>query len=136
MGDSNSKQLVESLDRRAVQLLEGTQRSMSQKLWRRSGDGTFKVAMPADCGGLLAKFHDLCQWLTEMWFGPAHKLKLPRNTQSQTDIHPLLIRGKWVSQDAAELRTIMKDVARRDEEDDLSFGNKITCPPFSEQDTL
>jgi len=86
---------------------------MSQKLWRRSGDGTFAVAMPADCGGPLAEFYDLRQSLTEMSFGErAHKVKLPRNTECQTDIHPLLIRDKWVSQDAAEVRTIMKDVAR------------------------
>jgi len=95
---------------------------MSQKLWRRNGDGTFAVAMPADFGRLLAKFYDLRKSLTEMWFGEhAHKVKLPRNTECQTDIHPFLIRGKghdldspgWVSQYVAEVRTIMKDVTRR-----------------------
>ena len=55
----------------------------------------FAVAMPADFGGPLAKFYDLRQSLTRMWFGErAHKVKLPRNTECQTDIHPFLIRGK------------------------------------------
>jgi len=83
----------------SAQLWEGTQRSMNQKLWRRSSDGTFAVPMPADFGGPLAKFYDLGQWLTEMWFGPAHKVKLPRNIECQTDIHPLLIRGKGYGSD-------------------------------------
>jgi len=133
---------------------------MSQELWQRNGDGTFAVAMPADFGRPLDKFYDLRKSLTEMWFGEhAHKVKLPRDTECQTDIHPFLIQGKghdldgpgWVSQDVAEVRIIMKDVARRItccwmRTISVNDANRTTCPlapdrpmapdpSFSEQDT-